>query len=53
MIGVAIRKENRADSSCLRPEITPATMVKPEREKPGISAKHWAKPTASAPFQLS
>ena len=32
---------------------TPATIVAPEREMPGIKAKHWAKPTASAPFQFS
>ena len=53
MIGVPIRNEKRADSACLRPDTTPATMVEPEREMPGMRARHWAKPTASAPFQLS
>ena len=53
MIGVAIRKEKRAAASCLRPATTPAAMVRPEREKPGTSAKHCATPIASAPFQLS
>ena len=53
MIGAPIRNEKRAASACLSPATTPATIVAPEREMPGISAKHWAKPTASAPFQLS
>ena len=39
MIGVAIRNEKRAESSCFNPATVPATMVRPEREKPGISAK--------------
>ena len=53
MIGAPMRNEKRADSSCLSPATTPATIVEPEREIPGIKARIWAQPTASAPFQLS
>ncbi len=53
MIGVAIRNEKRAESSCLSPATTPAAIVRPEREKPGISARHCATPIASAPFQFN
>ena len=53
MIGAPIRNEKRAASACFSPATTPATIVTPERENPGIKAKHWATPTASAPFQLS
>ena len=40
MIGAPIRNEKRAASACLSPATTPATIVEPEREIPGIRAKH-------------
>jgi hypothetical protein len=52
MIGVASRKAKRAASSLLSPASSPALMVAPEREKPGISPIACAVPTNPASRQL-
>ncbi len=48
MIGVAIRNEKRAASSWRSPIQSPATIVDPDREMPGISAADWLTPTMIA-----
>jgi len=53
MIGVAIRKREPRRRLMAEAGDDAGAMVKPEREKPGIRAKHCATPTANAPFQLS
>ena len=52
MIGVAIKKENRAAASWPRPATSPITIVAPDREMPGMSAKHWAMPMPSGAFPV-
>ncbi len=42
------RKDSRAASSRLKPSISAAVKVEPERETPGMSAPVWARPTMSA-----
>ncbi len=37
--GVASKNENRADLLCVNPDINPPTIVAPERDMPGISAR--------------
>ena len=52
MVGMESRKEKRAEASRLNPIISPAVMVMPEREVPGISASAWATPMNSTSFQV-
>ena len=44
---------NRADDSRLIPLKSPAVIVIPERETPGITARAWAAPTASGSSRLT
>src|SRR6266511_4302454 len=48
-IGISRRKERRAARSRSRRRNRPAVIVIPERDTPGMSARHWARPIASAP----
>src|SRR5260363_438727 len=45
---MAIRKENSVATRRSKPKSSAPIMVEPERETPGINAKHCAKPTLSA-----
>ena len=47
-IGTSRRNERRAASSRLSFRKRPAVIVTPEREVPGIRARHWASPTPNA-----
>ena len=47
--GTAISMENRAASLRVMPSARAAVMVTPERDAPGISARHWASPIMTAP----
>src|SRR5258706_16139438 len=47
-VGTARKNENSVAALRDRPKSMPPTMVAPERDVPGISAKHCAKPTFSA-----
>ena len=51
--GIASRNPNRADSGRSRPRTRPALMVAPDRDTPGISARHCATPTKRPSFQVS
>ena len=46
------RKEKRAAASRLKPRNKAAVMVIPERETPGMSARHWARPIIRANFRV-
>ena len=48
VIGAEIMNENRAASARPSPTNLPPVIVEPEREIPGINAKHCATPTQSA-----
>ena len=48
MVGMARKKENSVAALRDKPESMPPIMVAPEREVPGIMARHWAKPTRMA-----
>ena len=52
MMGTARKKENSVAASRDSPKIIPPMMVAPERDVPGISEKHCARPTFSASFQF-
>ena len=52
MVGMAKKKENSVAVLRCKPANIPAIIVAPEREVPGIMAKHWAKPTIRACFQV-
>ena len=51
--GMASRKPNLAESARSRPRNSPALMVAPERDTPGTSARHCARPTMSPSRQVS
>ena len=51
--GIASRKPKRAASSRSRPRNRPALIVAPDRDTPGTSARHWARPTVTASGQRS
>ncbi len=48
MMGMPIRKANRAAASRFRPRNRPAAMVMPLRLMPGKSASAWATPMKAA-----
>ncbi len=48
MIGIANRNEKRAASSGRNDRPSPATIVMPDRDTPGIRATAWANPTETA-----
>ncbi|MNG39424.1 hypothetical protein D3C84_1275020 [compost metagenome] len=52
MVGIARKKENSVAVLRDRPNSNPPMMVEPERDVPGIIARHWAKPTLSASCQV-
>ncbi|MOA55215.1 hypothetical protein D3C78_1789700 [compost metagenome] len=52
MVGIARKKENSVAVLRDRPNSRPPMIVEPEREVPGIIARHWAKPTFRASFQV-
>ena len=51
--GMASRKPKRAASSRFMPRNRPALIVAPERDTPGTSARHCARPTMTLSFQVS
>ncbi len=51
-VGTARKKENSVAARRDSPNSNPPMMVAPEREVPGISAKHCATPTFSASSQV-
>ncbi len=55
MIGDPSKKEKRAASARASPRKSPAVIVAPDRETPGMSAPAWANPitTASETLRLS
>ena len=48
MVGMDRKKENSAAERLAAPSSSAPTMVAPERETPGISARHWKRPILSA-----
>ena len=50
---MASRKPNRAASSRFCPRNRPALIVAPDRDTPGTSARHWARPTITLSRQVS
>ena len=52
MIGTARKNENSVAVSRASPKTMPPMIVAPERDVPGISAKHCAIPTMSASFHV-
>ena len=46
MVGMARKKENSAAERLSAPRSSAPTIVEPEREVPGIIARHWKKPMA-------
>ncbi len=44
MVGMARKKENSAAERLSAPSSSEPTMVAPERDVPGISARHWNRP---------
>ena len=44
MVGMARKKENSAAERLSVPSSSAPTMVAPERDTPGISARHWKRP---------
>ena len=48
MVGMARKKENSVAERLSAPSSSAPTMVAPERDTPGIMARHWAKPMAKA-----
>ena len=44
MVGIARKNENSAAARLLAPSSIAPTMVEPERETPGIIARHWTRP---------
>ena len=44
MVGMARKKENSAAARLSAPSSSAPTMVAPERDTPGISARHWNSP---------
>ncbi|MNH40399.1 hypothetical protein D3C79_1017180 [compost metagenome] len=44
MVGMARKNENSVAALRDRPNSRPPMMVEPEREVPGIIARHWMKP---------
>ena len=48
--GIDSRNENRAAASRVKPRNSPALMVEPERDTPGISASDCAKPIVTPSF---
>ncbi|MNJ82301.1 hypothetical protein D3C77_816120 [compost metagenome] len=52
IVGMARKNENSVAVLRWMPAIMPPMMVAPEREVPGIIAKHCATPTPSACFQV-
>ncbi|SKW73372.1 Uncharacterised protein [Mycobacteroides abscessus subsp. abscessus] len=51
--GIASRNPNRAEAGRSSPRKSPALMVAPDRETPGIRAKACALPTITASFMVS
>ena len=51
--GMASRKPNRAASSRSSPRNSPALIVAPDRDTPGTSARHCARPTTTLSRQVS
>ncbi|MNC83978.1 hypothetical protein D3C75_1382390 [compost metagenome] len=51
MVGMARKNENSVAALRDRPNSSPPMMVDPEREVPGIIARHCAKPTLRASGQ--
>ena len=51
-VGTARKNENSVAARRDKPNSMPPMMVAPEREVPGISAKHCANPTFSASSQV-
>jgi hypothetical protein len=51
--GMASRKPNLAAKGRSNPSARPALMVAPDRDTPGISARHCASPTRSPSRQVS
>ncbi|MNP65872.1 hypothetical protein D3C76_1615030 [compost metagenome] len=52
MVGIARKNENSVAVLRDRPNSKPPMIVEPEREVPGIIARHWARPTFKASFQV-
>ena len=50
---MASRKPNRAAASRFWPRNRPALMVAPDRDTPGISARHWAAPMMTLSLHVS
>ncbi len=50
--GIPKRKENRAAVSLVIPKNKPAVIVVPERDEPGINAKHCENPTIIESFNV-
>ena len=51
--GTAIKNENLAEDSRLKPRSMPPEIVDPEREMPGNKAKTWKKPIQRESSQLT
>ncbi|MNT69304.1 hypothetical protein D3C72_2076120 [compost metagenome] len=51
MVGMARKNENSVAALRDRPNSKPPMMVEPEREVPGIIARHWAQPIFRASLQ--
>ncbi len=52
MVGIARKNENSVAALRERPNSRPPMMVAPDREVPGIIARHWAQPIFRASFQV-
>ena len=51
MVGMARKNENSAEAARSTRKTRAPMMVAPERDTPGIMARHWQKPTNSAVFE--
>ena len=48
MVGMARKNENSVAARLSAPSSSAPTMVEPERDTPGIMARHWQRPMANA-----